>query len=134
MTEIKHPPGNAAVGREIKSDLSVPVSTSKASECPICLSSYEDPRNLPCGHVACAKCLPLLPHASTTDHTLRLCWSRCTTSFSIADLPRAYALNALVHSRIHLDWKPPQIHELFLIDTSSSMVLHETPTTIIDTH
>lgn len=121
---------------------SIAVSSSAASECPLCLGPFNHPRNLPCGHTVCHDCLPLLQryHAPTLPSSsssssepaalisddMRLCYSGCAEPFSIINLPRAYALDALVNSRLTVDtiaaWRPPQIHELYLIDTSSSMV------------
>lgn len=67
--------------------------------------------------------LPLLRRDDTIGAApLHLCYFGCPTPFSIINLPKAYALDALVQSRLPIDWKAPQIHELFLIDTSSSMV------------
>jgi hypothetical protein len=141
MADIKkHPSSNNINDDEPTVAASLPVSSLSASECPLCLSAYVDPRNLPCGHVTCLACLPLLRRADAPagaakptpdplplhDPELRLCYFGCASPFSITNLPRAYALDALVQSRVPVDtalvWKAPQIHELFLIDTSSSMV------------
>ena len=70
------------------------VAINSLLECCICLQVYEDPRNLPCGHTFCLKCIQ--------DNTSRLCplckavWPIPAIGFH--DLPKNFIAKSLIES------------------------------------
>ncbi|XP_041347070.1 tripartite motif-containing protein 59-like, partial [Gigantopelta aegis] len=59
-------------------------SSEDGVSCPLCISVYEDPRTLPCGHTFCSNCLQSHISASISpDKTFRC--PMCMRSINIPD-------------------------------------------------
>ncbi|KAH7709657.1 Tripartite motif-containing protein 56 [Aphelenchoides avenae] len=67
---------------------------AKASECPVCLDTYVDPRVLPaCGHTVCHSCVRKLIHAPPNRTTVACPECRETSNVPKTGFPKNYRLS-----------------------------------------
>jgi hypothetical protein len=69
-------------------------------ECSVCYKVFTDPRNLPCGHTYCLKCLQDILKAAASQTTKLPC-PTCRTEFPVGsqnlqDLPKNFTVADLI--------------------------------------
>jgi hypothetical protein len=72
-------------------------------ECSVCYQTFKDPRNLPCGHTFCLKCLQGILKAKANNNKEKLSCPQCRTEFlvgsqNLQDLPKNFTVADLVCS------------------------------------